>query len=104
MNREKVINFLRPNWRKIYVWIIVSIIIVLTIFIRNIFVPIPLGPLSITYGYPLPFYSAGGFRQAYWIALFEPFLWINLFIGYIVSCLIIYFYNKFKPLNKKFKQ
>lgn len=93
-------EFLRPNLKKICIWIVISIIIILTIFVRNIFVPIPSGPPSIAYGYPFPFYSAGGFMPSYWSVIQSQFLWVNLIIAYILSCIIVYTYNKFQGRKK----
>lgn len=86
-------EFLKPDWRKICIWIIISIIIILTIFVENIFFHLRTGKF---YGYPFPFYATGGVVSPKWLAIFTPTFWINIFIAYLLSCLIVWIYDKGK--------
>ena len=92
---------LRPDKKKISLFVIIAIMVVLSIFVRNIFVPEPPGPPSISYGYPFPFFSAGGLIEPYWVAILNPFLWIDIVIAYILACKIVFVYSKWKGRKGK---
>jgi hypothetical protein len=110
MNKEGIIEFLRPNLRKIWITIFIFFII------------------------PVQFVDLGsaisGFSNSSGVSQIVPFggimtigliianiqtslpaftnlniLWAlsSLILSYFFSCLIIYFYNRLKPLNKKSK-
>ena len=90
-------EFLKLERRKTYLWVVLSLIMLVTVFVKNVFIS---WPACTSYGYPLPFYSEGGIviasKLKYLIILFNPFFWLNLVIMYVLSCLIIYFYKKIK--------
>ena len=113
---KKIIEFLRPEWRKISVFVILFLFLPLPFYII---------PSEKSVGIPRPTDSSVKFNEPYWIlspiSLFiysyfhTPeivalsmanicksvwiFCLINIAICYVLSCLIIFLYNKFKPLK-----
>jgi len=81
-------QFLKPNWRKILLFII------LLIFFIGLKRNIRLGDVFFTArGYPLPFQSSNGAIDN---LISYIFLFINLIFWYLISCFIIWIYNKLK--------
>jgi len=92
-------EFLKPDWRKIVVVIVFALLLkdINTVeLIFGFFEP------SASYGFPLPFYTfyhptASGMKPP----TFNIYiLAIDIIIWYILSCLIVWIYDKFKKKKK----
>jgi len=92
MNLQSVKEFLKPNWIKIIVF---GILIVLS-FIPNLHF---FWPISIheAHGWPYPFYYCTYTIPPQLVCQFElQWLFIDLLGLYILSCLVIWIYDKVK--------
>jgi hypothetical protein len=75
-------QFLKPNWKKIVIFVTISIIFSLIDYGISGELIIPI------IGLPLPFYI--NYNITY------PFLIIDLIVWYFISCLIVWIYDKVK--------
>ncbi len=92
-------QFLKPDWRKIVVFVVLSII-------SSIYpMTFSVGELYFPYrGLPLPVYACiEGFSDVNLqtppmrpCEIFYQFLIINLIISYLLSCLIVWIYDKLR--------
>ncbi len=91
MDKEKIIDFFKPNWKKVLVFILLFII------------PFLVKPYWI--GFPLSFGAVmctdprGCFTQYLLSNMQYLTLLIDLIIWYSLSCFVIFIYNKIK--NRK---
>ena len=89
-------QFLKPDWRKIVVFIIllIFIVIIIPIFINSGF-----GVLYVNAGFPLVFYEKTIINPSLGTEK-TNFLMLNLVIDiivlYVLSCLIVWLYDKFR--------
>lgn len=107
MNKETIKQFLRPNWRKIIVGIILTLI---SIF----FVQRNISPLFITdvfimeYGFPLAWLIKSGGFVGYSFHINYLKLTVDLIFWYFPSCLVVFLWDKvkdkIKPLFKAEKK
>jgi len=97
MNKERIKEFLMPTFWKIILFLILMVgLNCWIIFSTHIL------DARILVGLPLPFYPIGSFMI--WSNMPPPpiveFSWINFVIDiifwYVVSCLIVFIYSKFK--------
>lgn len=128
MNKESIIEFLKPDWRKILLVVIIFVLFPVPVHVQSAGCSTELTFVW----FPVPVYvpraeccteALCAVYEEYWTIMFfglslfdiilqgpifsfEYVALLSFFIvsSYLLSCLIVYFYDKFKPLNKKFKQ
>jgi hypothetical protein len=103
MTKQSVKQFLKLDWGKIVITILIIVVSLFDIFLflANIRLPIFYGSnvdfYTVAKGFPLPFVvinMAG--RTPVDFSIFYPGLVTDLILWYLVSCLIIFIWNKFK--------
>lgn len=97
--KEIIKQFLRPDWRKIVIFFVIMICWII-FFSRGEGYP-PLADVMIDYiGYPVFLITRqGGEPGAFYGPIYEwnfINLIINIVIWYLISCLIIFVYNKLR--------
>jgi hypothetical protein len=90
-------QFLKPDWRKIVIFVIILALVVIIIPLMNS----GFGRYTVIVGFPLIFYE-----ETFWPSEMEKtnFLVLNFIIDiivlYIFSCLIIWIYDKSRKKKK----
>jgi len=105
-------QFLKPDWRKIVIFVVVSIVLSLfpltlgsiDFFVNQLFIKVPMRS-GVVQGIPIPFYFCmlGGVvvypEVSGLVCNFIYYIFIiDILIWYILSCLIVWIYDK---VNKK---
>ena len=85
-------QFMKPNWRKIVITVILFIISTAYVSFLGLDAPY-------LYGFPLPVYQLGGWPSGY-----TGFIYLGIIVDfifyYLLSCLIVWIYDKFRKKKK----
>lgn len=103
MSKETIKEFLKPDWKKVLITLALIAVSLLFVYTPTFPEPDELGRVAIVDFYttgrawPLPYLTiniGGGVAQGF--SIFYLGLVVDLFFWYLISCLIIFVYNKLR--------
>lgn len=91
-------KFLKPDWKKILIFVFLLVIAVIIIPIMNA----RFGLYTISIGFPLPFYSCTFLVELGSLCSFAGYTYtiIDILIWYVLSCLIVWIYDMLRKKKK----
>jgi hypothetical protein len=84
-------QFLKPDWRKIVIFVVLFVLAVIIIPIINA----RFGLYTVSIGFPLPFYSCTFLVELGSLCSFTGYTYIiiDILIWYLLSCLTVWIYD-----------